>query len=146
MITSPLLERELFVPGLLFWKNWTKTMSKTVMLELPEEIAQSATEVASRTHRSLEDVLVEWLDRSAAQIPVDVLPDERVLQLSRAEMDAHLQADLSELLAKNREASLTPIEQRRLDELMKIYRQGLLRKAEALKVAVDRNLIPPLSQ
>jgi hypothetical protein len=145
MITSPLLERELFVPGLLFWKNWTKTMSKTVMLELPEEIAQSATEVASRTHRSLEDVLVEWLDRSAAQIPVDVLPDERVLQLSRTELDAHTQTELSVLLAKNREASLRPVEQRRLDELMQIYRQGLLRKAEALKVAAVRNLIPPLS-
>jgi hypothetical protein len=126
-------------------ENWTKTMSKTVMLELPEEIAQSATEVASRTHRSLEDVLVEWLDRSAAQIPVDVLPDERVLQLSRTELDAHTQTELSVLLAKNREASLRPVEQRRLDELMQIYRQGLLRKAEALKVAADRNLIPPLS-
>ena len=33
---------------------------------------------------------------------------------------------------------------RRLDELMDIYRRGMVQKAQALKVAVDRGLQPPL--
>lgn len=33
----------------------------------------------------------------------------------------------------------------RLDELMHLYRRGLVRKAQALKVAVERGLRPPLS-
>ena len=120
-------------------------MSETVTLELPEQIAQSARRVADRTQRRLEDVLVEWLDHSAAQIPVDLLPDEQVLQLCQQQMAADQQEAMSDLLAKNREGQLTPVEQQRLDELMHVYRQGLTRKAEALKVAVKRNLIPPLN-
>jgi hypothetical protein len=32
-----------------------------------------------------------------------------------------------------------------LDSLMGIYRRGMVRKAQALKVAVDRGLQPPLN-
>jgi dsDNA-binding SOS-regulon protein len=78
------------------------------------------------------------------QQPVDQLPDEEVLQLSQMELTADQQAELSDLLARNSEAALSSLEQRRLDELMQLYRDGLRRKAEALKVAVQRNLIPPL--
>ena len=39
-----------------------KEMSEIVTLELSEEVARSAREVATRMHRRLEDVLVEWID------------------------------------------------------------------------------------
>lgn len=44
------------------------------------------------------------------------------------------QTGMSELLAEQRERSLTPIEQSRLDELLTAYRRGLVRKAEALRL------------
>lgn len=77
------------------------------------------------------------MDHSAVQVPVDLLPDEQVLQLCQQQVAAAQQEEMSELLVKNREGALAPLEQRRLDELMQVYRQGLVRKAEALKVAIE---------
>jgi hypothetical protein len=50
------------------------------------------------------------------------------------------QAELSQLLEQNREGLLTEPGRQRLDALMQIYRNGLVQKAEAWKVAVERDL------
>lgn len=120
-------------------------MSQTVTLEVTEQVASHARRIASMTQRRMEDVLLEWLDQSAAELPVQYLPNEHLLKLTTEQLPQPLQDELSDLLAKNRESSLRPNEQTRLDTLMTLYRQGLTRKAEALRVAVERKLIPPLS-
>jgi hypothetical protein len=48
-------------------------------------------------------------------------------------------------LARQPEGALGDQELGRLDALMRSYRQGMVRKAWALKVAVARGLQPPLS-
>ena len=48
-------------------------MSETVTLELPDSIAGRA--IAAQTHRPLEEILIEWLARAAADVPVEALPD-----------------------------------------------------------------------
>jgi len=120
-------------------------MSYTVMLELPDNIAQNARQVAMQTERSITDVLLAWLDQAVTEIPVEELSDEQVLALNTMELEASVQAELSDLLALNREGTLPDRQRRRLDELMQIYRHNLVRKAAALKVAVDRGLRPPLN-
>ena len=120
-------------------------MSETVTLEIPDALAQNARDIAAQTHRRVEDVLVEWLARAATDLPVEQLPDDQVLTLRDMEMDDAQQAELSELLARQREGVLTETERAQLDNLMRIYRHGMVRKAQALKVAVDRGLQPPLS-
>ena len=120
-------------------------MSEVVTLELPEEAIRSAREVAARTHGRLEDVLVEWINRAAAELPVDVLPDEQVLASADMQMDAAQNDELSELLTLNREGTLSAAQRQRLDTLMHEYRQEWVRKAQAIKVAVDRGLRSPLS-
>ena len=120
-------------------------MSETVTLELPEPLAQSARAVAARTSRRVEEVLVEWLDRAAADLPVELLPDDQVLALRDVQLGDEQQAELSALLAGQREHRLDEAQRARLDALMAVYRQGMVRKAQALKVAVDRGLQPPLS-
>jgi hypothetical protein len=122
-----------------------KDMSEIVTLELPEEVARSAKHIAEKTHRRIEDVLVEWLDRTAAELPVDMLPDDEIVALCDLEMDADQNDELSDLLAHNRENHLSAEEQQRLDELMQLYRYGLIRKAQAIKTAVERGLKPRLS-
>ena len=119
-------------------------MSVTVILNIPEETAQQAQVIAATTKRRVEDVLTEWLNRSAAEIPVEELPDEEVLVLVNMMMSEPQQDELSDLLDDQREGLLTETGRARLDELMEIYQDGMLRKAEAIKVAVDRGLIPPL--
>jgi hypothetical protein len=61
------------------------------------------------------------------------------------QMDVGQQEELGDLLARHREGLLSGAERARLDELMQTYRRGLVRKAQALKVAVERGLRPPLN-
>jgi hypothetical protein len=120
-------------------------MTHIVTLELPEEAARSAKSVALRTQRRLEDVLVEWIDHAAAELPVEYLPDDQVLALCDLQLDSSSQEELSELLAANREGTLTREARTRLDQVMQAYRHGLVRKAHALKEAVARGLRAPLN-
>jgi CRP-like cAMP-binding protein len=120
-------------------------MSETVTLELPEPLAQSARAVAARTSRPVEDVLMEWLDRAAADLPVELLPDEQVLAIRDLQMGDKEQEELSALLAGRREHQLDSSQRMHLDNLLMTYRLGMVRKAQALKVAVERGLQPPLT-
>ena len=120
-------------------------MSEMMTIPVSEQAAHYATRVASLTHQSVEDVLARWLDWAAAEIPVETLPDEELLALCDLEMDKEQQQELSHLLDRNREGMLGPESQARLDELMQVYRRGLVRKGQAIKVAVQRGLRPPLN-
>jgi hypothetical protein len=120
-------------------------MAEIITLELPEALAQQAKEIAALTHRRVEEVLLEWLDRASADLPLESLPDEQILALCDLQMQPRQQDQLSDLLTRNQEGTLTGLEVSHLDELMQIYRRGLVRKARALKVAVERGLRPALS-
>ena len=119
-------------------------MSEIVTLELPDVLVQSARSVADRTHRRIEDVLVEWLGRAVTDVPIDALPDDQVLALGELQMSDTEQAELSDLLAGHCEGTLDGVERARLAALMESYRRGMVRKAQALQVAVTRGLRPPL--
>lgn len=119
-------------------------MSEIVTLEISEKVASRAREVAAHTRRRFEDVLVEWIDLVVDAPPVESLPDDQILTLCDMQMDQKQQRELGDLLARNREGLLGDAERVRLDELLQIYRRGMVRKAQALKVAVERRLRPPL--
>ena len=106
---------------------------------------ERAKEIAAFTHRRLEDVLVEWIDLAITELPIESLPDEQVLSLCDLQMTDEQQEVLSDLLAGNQEGQLNNAEIRQLDELMQVYRRGMIRKARALKVAVARGLKPALN-
>ncbi|MCX7707050.1 MAG: hypothetical protein N2204_03475 [Anaerolineae bacterium] len=120
-------------------------MSETVVLQLPDRVARVSREVAARTRQRLEDVLVEWIDRTITDLPIEYLTNEQVLALCDLELEPAQQAELSQLLARQREGALSSDESDRLDALMQAYRRGLVRKAQAINVAVQRGLRPPLS-
>lgn len=119
-------------------------MSEVVTLELPDSLVRSARTIAERSNRRVEEVLVAWLDRSARERPVALLPDDQVLLLCDLEMQEADQQALNDLLDRQREGALGDTERPALDALMGAYRRGLVRKAQALKVAVERGLRPPL--
>jgi HNH endonuclease len=120
-------------------------MVEIITLELPEPLAQQAKAIAALTHRRLEDVLVEWIDRAITDLPIESLPDPQVLALCDSQLSPDQQTSLSDLLARNQEDQLSESDRQRLDELMTVYRSGLVRKARALQVAVSRGLRPPLA-
>jgi hypothetical protein len=120
-------------------------MAEIITLELPESLVQQAKEIAMLTHRRVEEVLIEWLNRASTDLPLESLSDGQILALCDLRMQPEQQAQLSDLLSRNQEGTLNDVEVNQLDELMQIYRRGLVRKAKALKVAVERGLRPALS-
>jgi hypothetical protein len=119
-------------------------MSAQITVRVSDRVMRSAAHVAAQSKRHIEDVLVDWLDRVVTELPVDELPDQEVLALTELQLSPEQQATLSELLVQNREGTLSAEGQRHLDEMMRIYEHGLLRKAQALRVAVQRGLREPL--
>lgn len=120
-------------------------MDSTVTLQLPSQSITYATVLADRTNRKLEDVLVEWIDQAAAKIPVQALPDEQIMALADSQLSLSEQDLLNQLLAQNREGALSPTEKIELDQIMKRYRRGMVRKAQAMNEAVSRGLMSPLN-
>lgn len=119
-------------------------MSQTITLDLPENIARRAQDQASRTQRRLDQVVLGWLEYVVTDAPPEALPDDEVLSLCDLRLDEPIQAELSQLLDSQRERPLDTPENLRLDDLMRLYRRNQVRKARALKVAVDRGLRPAI--
>ena len=74
----------------------------------------------------------------------DIVDDE-VLDWCDKQMSDDEQTELSELLAKSRENQLTTEDALRLEILMNVYRDGLVHKAKAINIAVQRGLRPRLN-
>ncbi|MBW4621046.1 MAG: hypothetical protein KME17_17030 [Cyanosarcina radialis HA8281-LM2] len=86
-------------------------MTEIVTLELPETLAQQAKEIAAlsvgvslcdSTYRSLEAVLLEWIDCAITEQPVESLPDRQVLALCDLQMENDRQEAISDLLVRHR--------------------------------------------
>lgn len=122
------------------------TMVEVITLEVPEKLALQLKNIAIETNRRLEDMLVEWIGQITTIPPLATLSNDEILKLCDLQMDNEQQTKLSDLLARNREGILTDLESYELDQLMTVYRQGLIRKASALQIAVKRGLKPPLNQ
>jgi hypothetical protein len=120
-------------------------MSEVITVELPADLARQARAWAAATNRRLEDAIVEWVSRGVAEPAVESLPDDAVLALCDAALPPEQQADLSDLLARQREGALAAAEAARLDGLLSEYRRGLVLKARAWKEAVTRGLRPRLA-
>jgi len=121
-----------------------KRTREQITVQVSDRVVRSAAHVAAQSQRRIEDVLADWLDRVVTELPVNELPDQEVLALTELQLAPEQQATLSELLMQNREGTLNAEGRRRLDEMMRIYEHGLLRKAQALRVAVQRGLREPL--
>ena len=119
-------------------------MSQQITIEVSEQVVRQATQVAAQTERSVEEVLAAWLESVITEMPVEELSDAEVLALTDLKLTDEQQATLADLLAKNREGTLDAEEQKQLDELMRLYEHGLLRKSQSLRIAVQRGLIEPL--
>jgi hypothetical protein len=120
-------------------------MSEVLTLELPDNVVRQARALAAAANRRVEDVLVEWIERGAADPAVESLPDDQLLALCDRMMDPGSQEELSDLLHREREGTIADAERERLSQLLDAYRRGLVLKARAWKEAVARRLKPPLS-
>lgn len=109
-------------------------MGQVVTLNLPEVVAARARQVASQTHRRVEDVLLEWLYRDALEPRAQGLPP------TEAELLQNINLGLSEvqwqryhtLVAKRRAETLTPQEHQELIEMSDQIERANARRIESL--------------
>jgi len=120
-------------------------MNQQITLEISEQVWQRASILAEQKKRKPEDVLEEWLEETVAETRIEDLTDKEVLALTDLHFDDNEQKNFSRLLEKNRENNLQDKEKHQLDALMRSYENGLLRKSKALREAVERGLIAPLT-
>lgn len=121
-------------------------MNQQITIEVSEQVWRRANILAEQKSRKPEDVLEEWLEETVAETRIEDLSDEEILALTESTFDNERQQKFSLLLERNHEGILSDSERRELDEMMQIYENGLLRKSKALRVAVERGLIAPLTQ
>jgi hypothetical protein len=128
-------------------------MTTQVMVNLPDEVYQSAVRLAQLTQREVSDVLTDTLAVSLPALPhdqdisapVEVLSDGEVLALTALELPPPQDRQLSTLLERQQAGTLAEDERSQLAALMQAYQTGLLRKAQALQEAVRRGLRDPLA-
>ncbi len=73
--------------------------------------------------------------------PLAGCSDDEVLALANMKMSAAENERMSELLDRQREETITPLERNELDTLFRVYQAGNLRKAQGISEAVRRGLI-----
>jgi hypothetical protein len=123
-----------------------------ITINISDDVYHRAKHFASLANRDLSSVIADTLaqsfpatDLQVGQItPVANLSDAQVMALTQLAMEPLQDARLSLLLDKQQSASFIGDESKELEELMQIYREGLLRKATALAEAVKRGLMEPL--
>jgi hypothetical protein len=104
-------------------------MYEQVTLQVSDRVARHAAYMALQSQQRMEEILARWLEKFVTEIPVEELSDTEVLTLTELRLTPTQEATLSELLTRNREGALDAAGRRELDELMRLYEHGLLRKA-----------------
>ena len=120
-------------------------MNQQITLTVSDNVWLYAKAVATRNKRRIEEVLSDWLEKVSSEFDVEKLSDSEVLALAELKMPTEQQEILHDLLDKNGEGELTKEETEQLDAMMEIYEEATLRKAQAMRVAVERGLMKPLS-
>ncbi|WP_041244093.1 hypothetical protein [Gloeobacter kilaueensis] len=130
-------------------------MTTRITLDVPDEIYRRAQDLAQVSGREVREVLSEALALSLAPVSpapesgdftaAEKLSDEQVLALCELQLPEQQDQHLSELLNRQQAGMLGEFERLELAGLMQIYQFQLLRKAQALREAVQRRLLPPLS-
>lgn len=117
-----------------------------VTISLPEKVFANLSSVANKSHRRIDEVIIERIERDFA-IDADelakqiaVCSNQEVLELSQIEMPKEKDERLSYLLDKQTEENLSDDEQKELWQLMDLNRLTTLKKAYALREISQRGL------
>jgi hypothetical protein len=128
-------------------------MSAQITVTLPDDVYHRVEHLSQRTGRSIPDLVAQTVELSVRPLgaaastekPMAVWSNEEVVAATQAMMPAAQDERLSELLDLQQAGALTSSQHSELTALMEMYQEGSLRKAQALKEAVQRGLLPPLT-
>jgi hypothetical protein len=117
-----------------------------VTISLPEKVFANLSSEAIKSHRRIDQVIAEKIERDFA-IDVDALEkqiavcsDQEILELAEITMPADQDERLSFLLNKQNAGNLSDDEQTEIWQLMELSRLTTLKKAYALREISRRDL------
>lgn len=105
-------------------------MSETVTLEISDEVMRHAKAMATQAQVPMDELLRTWMIDGMTDLSVAARLGDVMLPASMADAAAE-QGELASLLDR-REEELSDAEYVRLDELLRLYRQTLVRRAQAI--------------
>lgn len=117
-----------------------------VTINLPEGILANLASMANRSHRRVDEVIAEKIERDFAidtetlATQIAACSDSELRELSKVRMPADEDLCLSSLLQLQNERELTEAERRELWKLMELNRLVTLKKAYALREVSRRGL------
>lgn len=117
-----------------------------VTINLSDRILANLSSVARSTHRRIDEVIAEKIERDFAIDTEDLArqitlcSDKEVFQLAELQMPSQQDTRLSHLLQKQNERDLTETEQKELWKLMELNRLMTLKKAFAVREISRRGL------
>lgn len=117
-----------------------------VTISLPEKVFANVKNAASRTHRRIDEIIVEKIEREFSidvetlEKQIAVCSDKEIIEFSNIKMPEKQDKRLSFLLEKQGETDLTQTEQKELWKLIDLNRLAALKKAFALREIERRGL------
>lgn len=117
-------------------------MGETVTLNLPQDAATRAREIATQSQRRVEDVLIEWIDREAVKPRTEALPhtEAELLQNINLGFSEEWWQRYHELVSKRRAETLTSNEHQELNATTdQLERANARRIANLIELAKLRN-------
>lgn len=118
-----------------------------VSVNLPQQLYRNVSALAKAQKKSVPEIIknaVQQVVTEEAEIatrPLTGCSDAEVLALARMKMSAAEDQQMTELMDRQREDLITPLERNELDVLFRVYQVGNLRKAQGIAEAVRRGLI-----
>jgi hypothetical protein len=120
-------------------------------LNISDNAAQQAYALAALEGRDVSQYVATMVEEKLLADPerdlklLAAVSDEDILAMADLRMPSEESDRVSVLLDKNREGQLQAGEREELDELMRIYSEGTLKKAMGMAEAVRRKLREPLN-
>ncbi len=106
-------------------------MSTSTTLEIPQQIARDVEDLAKRMQTRPDAFLKRCIAGGMAEQAVNMLFDSASTVAGERQLTMMQQAELTDLTSR-REQGLSGVEHFRLDELLRLYRQSLIRQAQAI--------------
>lgn len=118
-----------------------------ISVKLPNHLYQGVSHLAKTKKKSVATIIKNAVRKAVneeaetLERPLAACSDDELLALAKMKMSAAENKRLSELLGKQREETITPLERNELDAVLRVYQVGNLRKAQGIAEAVRRGLI-----
>jgi hypothetical protein len=127
-------------------KSEAEVSDMEVTIKLPEKVFANLANEADRSHRPIDELIAERIERDFAvdadelEKQISVCSDTEVREIAGLEMPLEQDERLSRLLDKQNKGNLSAVEQKELWRLMDLNRLTTLKKDFALRELSRRGL------